>query len=87
MEAVIAILVLIGVLSASGLLPERSPPTAHQDTQTTPLEISEQEVRPACNQHESVYLDGPPQPAGHRVPSRQRTSVNPVGEMEGSCDE
>jgi len=80
MEAVIAILVLIGVLSASGLLPEKSPPTAHQDTQTTPLEISEQEVRPACNQRESVYRD-------LTVPSRQRASVNPAGEMEDRCDD
>lgn len=81
MEAVIAILVLIGVLSASGVLPEKSPPTANHKTQTAPLDNPRPfEVRPACDQHEPVYRD-------LTAPSRQRTSRDAGGKTESCCDE
>jgi len=72
MEAVIAILILLGVLSASGVLPDRPPPTASQEAQAPELEISGQEVRTSCNQHEPVYRD-------LTVPYRQRTNSDQDG--------
>lgn len=80
MEAIIAILIVLGVLSASGVLPETSPPTANQETQASELEISERAVRPTCNPHELVYRD-------LTTPYRQRTSSDAVGKAETACDD
>lgn len=80
MEAIIAILIVLGVLSASGVLPEKSPPTADQETQASALEVSEQVVRPACNQHDPVYRD-------LTMPYRQRASSDRAGDAGASCDE
>jgi len=55
MEAVIAILIVLGVLSASGVLPEKSPKTPSQETHASALQTSEKEIRPACSQHGSVH--------------------------------
>ena len=57
MEAIIAILIVLGVLSASGVLPEQSPKTASQEAHASELQTSEKEIHPACNQHELVYRD------------------------------
>ena len=57
MEAFIAILIVLGVLSASGVLPEKSPKTARQEAHASALQTSEKEIRPACTQHEPVYRD------------------------------
>lgn len=80
MEAVIAILIVLGVLSASGVLPEKSPQTGNQEAHASTFETSETVVRPACNPHEPVYRD-------LTVPYRQRARSNAAGKTEAACDE
>ncbi|MDZ7751437.1 MAG: hypothetical protein U5S82_07205 [Gammaproteobacteria bacterium] len=80
MEAFIAILIILGILSASGVPPDKSPPPANQQTQPSALEMSEPVVRPACNQHDPAYRD-------LTVPYQRRTSSDPAGNMEAACDE
>ena len=81
MGAVIAIVVLVGVLTASGGLPGKFPPTADHKTQTAPLETPRPpEVRPACDQRDPVYRD-------LTIPYRQRTRSSMASKAEGCCDE
>ncbi|MDZ7753201.1 MAG: hypothetical protein U5S82_16475 [Gammaproteobacteria bacterium] len=79
METLIAILIVLGLLSASGVLPEKSPRPANQQTQPSALEASEPGVRPACNQHDPAYRD-------LTVPYPRRTSSDPADNMEAACD-
>lgn len=80
MEAVIAILVLIGVLSVTGVLPEKSQPSAAEKVQAQPLANSRPEVRPGCDQHEPVYRD-------LTAPYRHRRSLDAAANTEGRCDD
>jgi hypothetical protein len=80
MEVVITILIVLGVLSASGALPEKSPPTANQEAKASALKTSEPVVRPACDQHGPVYRD-------LTVPYEERTSNDVAGKAEASCHE
>ena len=80
MEAIIAILIVLGVLSASGVLPEQSPKTASQEAHASELQTSEKEIRPACNQHELVYRD-------LTMPYEQRAGREAAGQSEATCNE
>jgi len=80
MEALIAILIVLALLSASGVLPEKSPKTASQEAHASALEISDKVIRPACNQHDPVYRD-------LTVPYVQRASSDEAGKTEAACDE
>ncbi len=80
MEAVIAILIVLGVLSASGVLPEKSPKTPSQETHASALQTSEKEIRPACSQHGSVFRD-------LTMPYEQRAGRETAGQPEASCNE
>ena len=80
MEAIIAILIVLGILSASGALPEKSPPTADQEANASALETSEKAIRPACNQHDAVYRD-------LTMPYGQRAGSDAAGKTEAACDE
>jgi len=80
MEAIIAILIVLGVLSASGVLPEKSPKTASQEAHASELQTSEKEIHPACNQHELVYRD-------LAMPYGQRARSDAAGKTDGACDE
>lgn len=79
MEAIIAILIVLGVLSASGVLPEKSPPTANPESHASALETSDPLARPACNQHDPVYRD-------LTVPYGQRARSDAAGKTEAACD-
>ena len=80
MEAIIAILIVLGVLSAGGVLPEKSSKTASQEAHASALETSEKVFRPACNQHVPVYRD-------LSIPYGQRARNDVAGKTEGACDE
>ena len=80
MEAIIAILIVLGVLSASGVLPEKSLKTASQEAHVSAPETSEKVIRPACNQHVPVYRD-------LTIPYGQRARSDVAGKTEGACDE
>lgn len=80
MEAVITILIVLGVLSASGVLPEKSPKTASQEARASALQTSEKEIRPACNQHGSVYRD-------LTMPYGPRAGSEAAGEPKVTCNE
>ena len=80
MEAVIAILIVLGALSASGVLPEKSPKTPSQETHASALQTSEKEIRPACNQHEPIYRD-------LTMPYEQRAGREAAGQPEATCNE
>lgn len=80
MEAVIAILIVLGVLSTSGGLPEKSPPTANPESHASAPEASDPVTRPACNQHDPVYRD-------LTVPYGQGASSDAAGKTRVSCDE
>lgn len=80
MEAFIAILIVLGVLSASGVLPEKSPKTPSQETHASALQTSEKEIRPACSQHGSVYRD-------LTMPYEQRDGRDAAGQPEATCNE
>lgn len=80
MEAIIAILIVLGVLSASGVLPEKSPKTASQEAHASALETSEKVIRPACNQHEPVYRD-------LTMPYGRKLRSDAAGKTEGACVE
>jgi len=80
MEAVIAILIVLGVLSASGVLPEKSPKTPSQETHASALQTSEKEIRLACSQHGSVFRD-------LTMPYEQRAGREAAGQPEATCNE
>jgi len=80
MEAIIAILIVLGVLSAGGVLPEKSSKTASQEAHAPVVEPFESVIRPACNQHDPVYRD-------LTVPYGQRARSDAAGETEDACDE
>lgn len=80
MEAVIAILIVLGVLSASGVLPEKSSKPANQEAKASAVESFAPVVHPACNQHEPVYRD-------LTVPHGERTSNDGAGKTEATCSE
>jgi hypothetical protein len=80
MEAVIAILIVLGVVSASGVLPEKSSKPANQEAKASAVEPFSPVVRPACNQHDPVYRD-------LTVPPGERTSPDAAGKTEVACDE
>ncbi len=80
MEAVIATLIVLGVLSASGVLPEKSPPPANPESHASALETSDPVTRPACNPHDPVYRD-------LTVPYGQGTRHATAGKAEAPCDE
>ena len=80
MEAVIVILIVLGVLSASGVLPEKSPKPASQEAHASALQTSEKEIRPACSEHEPVYRD-------LTMPYEQRAGREAAGQPEPACDE
>lgn len=80
MEAIIAILIVLGVLSASGVLPEQSPKSASQEAHASELQTSEKEIRPACNQHEPIYRD-------LTMPYEQRAGREAAGQPEATCNE
>jgi hypothetical protein len=80
MEAVIAILIVLGVLSGSGVLPEKSPKPASQEAHAPVVEPFESVVRPARGQHDPVYRD-------LTVPHGERTTNDVAGKTEAACDE
>lgn len=80
MEAVIAILIVLGVLSASGVLPEQSPKTARQEAHASELQTSEKEIRPACNPRDLVYRD-------LTMPYEQHAGREAAGQSEVTCNE
>ena len=80
MEAVIAILIVLGVLSASGVLPEKSPKPASQEAHAPVVEPFESVVRPACGHHDPVYRD-------LTVPYEQRAGREAAGQPEATCNE
>ena len=80
MEAVIAILIVLGVLSASGVLPEKSPKTASQEAHASALQTSGKEIRRACSQHGSVYRD-------LTMRYEQRAGREAAGQPEATCNE
>ena len=80
MEAIIAILIVLGVLSAGGVLPEKSSKTASQEAHASALETSEKVIRPAGNQHDPVYRD-------LTIPYGQRARSDAAGKTDGACDE
>ena len=80
MEAIIAILIVLGVLSAGGVLPEKSSKTASQEAHASAFETSEKAIRPACNQDDPVYRD-------LTIPYGQRARSDVAGKTECACDE
>ena len=80
MEAIIAILIVLGVLSACGVLPEKSPKTPSQEAHASALQTSEKEIRPACSQHGSVYRD-------LTMPYEQRAGREAASQPEATCNE
>ncbi|MDN5869212.1 MAG: hypothetical protein L0H73_00590 [Nitrococcus sp.] len=80
MEAVIAILVLIGVLSVTGVLPEKSQPSAVEKVQAQPLAISRPKVRLGCGPREPVYRD-------LTAPYQNLISLDAAANTEGRCDD
>jgi hypothetical protein len=80
MEAIIAILIVLGVLSASGALPEKSSKTANQEANASAVEPVKPVFRPACNKHDPVYRD-------LTVPHGERTIDDAAGKTEAACDE
>lgn len=80
MEAIIAILIVLGVLSKGGVLPEKSSKTASQEAHASAFETSEKVIRPACNQHEPVYRD-------LTMPYEQRAGREAAGQPEAICNE
>ena len=80
MEAIIAILIVLGVLSASGVLPEKSSKPANQEANVSAVEPFEPVFRPACDKHDSVYRD-------LTVPHGERTINYAAGKTEAACDE
>lgn len=80
MEAIIAILIVLGVLSASGVLPEKSLPTANPESHASGLETSDPVACPACNQHDPVYRD-------LTAPYGQGASGDAAGKTGAACDE
>lgn len=80
MEAVIAILIVLGVLSASGVLLEKSPPTVNREANASAVKTSDPVVRPACDQHDRVYRD-------LTVSYEERTIDDASGKTKVACDE
>jgi len=80
MEAIIAILIVLGVLSAGGVLPEESSKTVSQEAHASAFGTSEEVIRPACSQHDPVYRD-------LTMPYRQKARSDAAGKTEDACDE
>lgn len=80
MEAVIAILIVLGVLSASGVQTEKSSERASQEPEASALEPIAPVVHPACNQRDPVHRD-------LTVPHGEPTSTDGAGKTEIACDE
>jgi hypothetical protein len=80
MEAIIAILIVLGVLSAGGVLPEKSSKTVSEEAHASAFETTEKVIRPACNQHDPVYRD-------LTIPYGQRARSDVAGKTEAACDE
>ena len=80
MEAIIAILIVLGVLSVGGVLPEKSSKTASQEAHASALQTTESEIRPACSEHEPVYRD-------LTMPYEQRAGREAAGQPEPTCNE
>ncbi len=80
MEALIAILVLVGMLTVGNVLPGKSAPTAPKEASASAVTADQApEGRPACDEHGSLYRD-------LTIPYEQRTAQS-LAKAAEDCDE